>query len=175
MWDFERRRTVYDVIVELKSLHNIMKFNMFETAKLTSGYLLGDILNRMLSVSENHGEKPTKMMMYSAHDNTLLSLTHLLKIANNRIIPYAACLIIELYEYESEDGEGGEFLIEILFRNQTFGSEIHRLKIPGCHIDDGTKFSGYCRLRNLVRISRYSTLFPIARRNKVCKIERKEI
>jgi len=52
-------QTVYELIVHLKTIAKNLHYNSFEKAKLTGGFLLGDILARLKTVA------------HKSNDNTL--------------------------------------------------------------------------------------------------------
>uniref|UniRef100_A0A0R3Q455 Lysosomal acid phosphatase n=1 Tax=Brugia timori TaxID=42155 RepID=A0A0R3Q455_9BILA len=59
-------------------------------------------LHRFHNISVGTKVEARKMFLYSAHDSTLLSLQHALNISNGLLVPYSACLIMELYKTENE-------------------------------------------------------------------------
>ncbi|KAL6053643.1 hypothetical protein STEG23_018876 [Scotinomys teguina] len=78
-----------------------------EKAQLTGGILLDAILSNF-SRAQSLG-LPLKMVMYSAHDSTLLALQGALGLYDGNTPPYAACMAFEFRgssrEPEEEDGE----------------------------------------------------------------------
>ncbi|KAK7805520.1 hypothetical protein U0070_023123 [Myodes glareolus] len=78
-----------------------------EKAQLTGGILLDAILSNF-SRAQRLG-LPLKMVMYSAHDSTLLALQGALGLYDGNTPPYAACMAFEFRgssrEPEEDDGE----------------------------------------------------------------------
>ncbi|XP_032091751.1 prostatic acid phosphatase-like [Thamnophis elegans] len=93
-------------------------------SKLQGGILVKHILEKMTSVINNN--KGLKMIMYSAHDMTIIALQIALGVYNKLLPPYAATHIFELYEEDN-----GSHTIEMYYRNNT-AVEPHMLTLPGC-------------------------------------------
>ncbi|XP_037056085.1 testicular acid phosphatase isoform X2 [Peromyscus leucopus] len=102
-----------------------------EKAQLTGGILLDAILSNF-SRAQSLG-LPLKMVMYSAHDSTLLALQGALGLYDGNTPPYAACMAFEFRgssrEPEEEDGEN--VTISLIYRNDTSSPPLP-LKVPGC-------------------------------------------
>ncbi|XP_013924156.1 PREDICTED: prostatic acid phosphatase-like [Thamnophis sirtalis] len=92
-------------------------------SKLQGGILVKHILEKMTSAINNNG---LKMIMYSAHDMTIIALQIALGVYNKLLPPYAATHIFELYEEDN-----GSHTIEMYYRNNT-AVEPHMLTLPGC-------------------------------------------
>ncbi|KAL8176851.1 UNVERIFIED_CONTAM: hypothetical protein K2H54_039407 [Gekko kuhli] len=71
-----------------------------EKARFTGGLLLGAILSNFSKVVCR--DLPLKMVMYSAHDSTLIALQGALGIYNGHPPPYAACHGFEFYQESNE-------------------------------------------------------------------------
>ncbi|XP_048373704.1 testicular acid phosphatase [Sphaerodactylus townsendi] len=95
-----------------------------EKARFTGGLLLGAILSNFSKVVCR--DLPLKMIMYSAHDSTLIALQGALGVYNGRPPPYAACHGFEFYQ-ESNDS----FSVSMFYRNES-GQRLHTLTVPGC-------------------------------------------
>ncbi|XP_031242217.1 testicular acid phosphatase isoform X3 [Mastomys coucha] len=102
-----------------------------EKAQLTGGILLDAILSNF-SRAQRLG-LPLKMVMYSAHDSTLLALQGALGLYDGNTPPYAACMAFEFRgssrEPEEEDGEN--VTISLIYRNDTSRPPLP-LRVPGC-------------------------------------------
>jgi hypothetical protein len=118
-------QTVYELIVDLKTIAKNLKYNSDEKAKLTGGFLLGDILERMKNIvasangkNTTRGKKnegPTKMVMYSAHDDTLMALLYAMNVIQRPfLVPYASTVIIDLYQTKD-----GNTYVEAQYKNNT--------------------------------------------------------
>ncbi|XP_015274004.1 PREDICTED: testicular acid phosphatase, partial [Gekko japonicus] len=93
-------------------------------ARFTGGLLLGAILSNFSKVVCR--DLPLKMVMYSAHDSTLIALQGALGIYNGHPPPYAACHGFEFYQ-ESNDS----FSVSMFYRNES-SQQPHTLTLPGC-------------------------------------------
>ncbi|EGW07326.1 Testicular acid phosphatase [Cricetulus griseus] len=102
-----------------------------EKAQLTGGILLDAILSNF-SRAQRLG-LPLKMVMYSAHDSTLLALQGALGLYDGNTPPYAACMAFEFRgssrDPEEEDGEN--VTISLIYRNDTSRPPLP-LRVPGC-------------------------------------------
>nr|XP_056719133.1 testicular acid phosphatase [Euleptes europaea] len=95
-----------------------------EKSRFTGGLLLGAILSNFSKVVCR--DLPLKMIVYSAHDSTLIALQGALGIYNGHPPPYAACHGFEFYQ-ESNDS----FSVSMFYRNES-GQQTHTLALPGC-------------------------------------------
>ncbi|XP_028606855.2 lysosomal acid phosphatase-like isoform X2 [Podarcis muralis] len=93
-------------------------------SRLQGGLLVKDILNKMTEATESTDGR--KMLMYSAHDTTIVALQVALNIFNVKLPPYAACLFFELYKEDS-----GKFTIEMHYRAKQ-NLPPQPLVLPGC-------------------------------------------
>ncbi|KAM7330936.1 hypothetical protein ACRRTK_010125 [Alexandromys fortis] len=102
-----------------------------EKAQLTGGILLDAILSNF-SRAQRLG-LPLKMVMYSAHDSTLLALQGALGLYDGNTPPYAACMAFEFRgssrDPEEEDGEN--VTVSLIYRNDTSRPPLP-LRVPGC-------------------------------------------
>ncbi|XP_042330520.1 testicular acid phosphatase isoform X2 [Sceloporus undulatus] len=95
-----------------------------EKARFTGGLLLGAILSNFSKIVCR--DLPLKMVMYSAHDSTLIALHGALGLYNGHPPPYAACHGFEFYQ-ESNNS----FSVAMFYRN-TSDQPPHVLALPGC-------------------------------------------
>jgi len=108
-------QTVYELIVDLKNINKNLKYDTDEKALLTGGYLLEDILSRMKNVSTGNLTKElpsSKMVMYSAHDDTLMALLYSLNVIKRPfMVPYAATVFIDLFQNKQ-----GQYYVELTYK-----------------------------------------------------------
>uniref|UniRef100_A0A8B9XXS1 Lysosomal acid phosphatase n=1 Tax=Bos mutus grunniens TaxID=30521 RepID=A0A8B9XXS1_BOSMU len=99
-------------------------YKQAEKARLQGGVLLAQI-RKNLTLMATTSQLP-KLLVYSAHDTTLVALQMALGVYNGEQAPYASCHMFELYQEDS-----GNFSVEMYFRNES-----HRapwpLTLPGC-------------------------------------------
>ncbi|XP_029095246.1 testicular acid phosphatase [Monodon monoceros] len=112
-----------------------------EKAQLSGGILLDAILANFSRVQ--HLGLPLNMVMYSAHDSTLLALQAALGLYDGHTPPYAACLGFEfrrrLGDPDDDEGPGYHHLlspsrnvtISLFYRNDSAGLPL-TLSLPGC-------------------------------------------
>ncbi|KAF7247924.1 Lysosomal acid phosphatase [Varanus komodoensis] len=70
-----------------------------EKSRLQGGVLVKAILDKLTKAAES--ADATKMIMYSAHDITIVALQIALNVFNLKLPPYAACQFFELYKEDS--------------------------------------------------------------------------
>ncbi|XP_060104874.1 prostatic acid phosphatase-like isoform X1 [Heteronotia binoei] len=109
-------------VLSLSSLFGIYKRE--EKARLQGGLLVKNILENISNAAKYPGKR--KMLIYSAHDTTLGALQMALNTYNEKLPPYAACQIFELYQEDT-----GEYTIEMYFRNDT-SRDPYPITLPGC-------------------------------------------
>ncbi|KAI2647238.1 Lysosomal acid phosphatase [Labeo rohita] len=98
-----------------------------EKCRLQGGLLLDQIIKNLSNATELNSQQKVKMIVYSAHDTTVVALQEALNVFNGLQPPYASCHLIELYH------EGnGNFSVEMFYRNGTNASELHTVSLPGC-------------------------------------------
>ncbi|KAE9419129.1 hypothetical protein Angca_004230, partial [Angiostrongylus cantonensis] len=124
-WSKYNNRSTMEIMSELRRIRRITKFNSAAKAKMLGGYLLNNWLQNAKQVANGTMTDPEKMLLYSSHDGTLLSLMYAMGVANDQMIPYASSFIMEIYEH------GKDYEVELLFRNTT-AKPPHPLKIKGC-------------------------------------------
>ncbi|KAK6034724.1 hypothetical protein COOONC_27773 [Cooperia oncophora] len=98
-------------------------------------------------------DNPKKMLLYSSHDGTLLSLMYAMGVGNNLMVPYASALIMEIYK------EGKDFQVELLFRNETTRPP-YKLAIPNC--------GSPCTVDNMANQFNSMRLDSYAEQQKLC-------
>lgn len=112
-------------------------YKQAEKARLQGGVLLAQI-RKNLTLMATTSQLP-KLLVYSAHDTTLVALHMALGVYNGEQAPYASCHMFELYQEDS-----GNFSVEMYFRNES-----HRapwpLTLPGC--------SHRCPLQDFLRLT----------------------
>ncbi|VDM38622.1 unnamed protein product [Toxocara canis] len=96
-WPSHGNLTTLEIIVDLERLIQMSEFNTSEKAILRGGYIAGNWLDRALNVSMGIQTNPSKMMLFSAHDDTLTPFMFAMKINNGLLVPYAACIIMEIF------------------------------------------------------------------------------
>ncbi|XP_064192365.1 lysosomal acid phosphatase isoform X2 [Anguilla rostrata] len=135
-----------DVMEKLKILKDFSFQIMFgvykrvEKSRLQGGVLLGHILKNMTESAVSGSKKLLKMMMYSAHDTTLVALQSALNVFNGKQPPYASCHIFELLQEDN-----GSFSVAMYFRNDST-KEPYPVVLPGC--------TQYCPLQDFVRLTK---------------------
>ncbi|KAF7474578.1 testicular acid phosphatase [Marmota monax] len=100
-----------------------------EKAQLTGGILLDAILSNFSRVQRLG--LPLKMVMYSAHDSTLLALLGALGLYDGHTPPYAACLGFEFRKRLRDPEDGGNITISLFYRNDSARLPLS-LSLPGC-------------------------------------------
>nr|XP_006208480.1 testicular acid phosphatase [Vicugna pacos] len=101
-----------------------------EKAQLTGGVLLDAILANFSRVQRLG--LPLKMVMYSAHDSTLLALQGALGLYDGHTPPYAACLGFEFRKRLGDpEDNAGNVTVSLFYRNDSAGLPL-TLSLPGC-------------------------------------------
>ncbi|XP_006868200.1 PREDICTED: testicular acid phosphatase [Chrysochloris asiatica] len=101
-----------------------------EKAQLAGGILLDAILANFSRVQ--HLGLPLKMVMYSAHDSTLLALQGALGLYDGHTPPYAACLGFEFQRRPGvPDEDGRNITVSLFYRNDSSHPPLI-LSLPGC-------------------------------------------
>ncbi|XP_027967124.1 lysosomal acid phosphatase isoform X1 [Eumetopias jubatus] len=99
-------------------------YEQAEKARLQGGVLLAQI-RKNLTLMATSSQLP-KLLVYSAHDTTLVALQMALDVYNGEQAPYASCHIFELYQEDN-----GNFSVEMYFRNES-NKAPWPLVLPGC-------------------------------------------
>nr|XP_008505770.1 PREDICTED: testicular acid phosphatase [Equus przewalskii] len=105
-----------------------------EKAQLTGGEVWGILLDAILSNFSRVQRLglPLKMVMYSAHDSTLLALQGALGLYDGHTPPYAACLGFEFRRRLGDlDEDSGNITISLFYRNDSASPPLP-LRLPGC-------------------------------------------
>uniref|UniRef100_A0AC34RII0 Acid phosphatase n=1 Tax=Panagrolaimus sp. JU765 TaxID=591449 RepID=A0AC34RII0_9BILA len=156
IWPEYGNATTLDLIKIIDRETRINEFNDDKLAKYRGGYLLGDWLTRTKKVAEGKQKDPSKMMLYSSHDGTLLSLLYSLKIADGEQIPYAASVIMEIYETDV-----GKFEAQFIYRKN---GEVLLKTIPGC--------TESCPVEQLMEILKDNAVYTRKEAEKLCKVKK---
>uniref|UniRef100_A0A5F8HBA0 Lysosomal acid phosphatase n=1 Tax=Monodelphis domestica TaxID=13616 RepID=A0A5F8HBA0_MONDO len=112
---------------QLKDLSFRFLFGMYqptEKARLQGGVLLAQIRKNLTWAAS--ASQHSKLLVYSAHDTTLVALQMALGIYNGEQAPYASCHMFELYQEDD-----GNFSVEMYFRNDSTQAP-WPLALPGC-------------------------------------------
>ncbi|CAJ0603750.1 unnamed protein product [Cylicocyclus nassatus] len=125
IWPQYNNRSTLDIISEMRRIRMMTKFDSPDKAKMTGGYLLNTWIKNALKVANGTMKNPNRMMLYSAHDGSVLALMYAMNVANGLMVPYASAVIMEVYK------DKNDFLVELLYRNDT-SKPPYRLQIPGC-------------------------------------------
>ncbi|XP_051885070.1 lysosomal acid phosphatase-like isoform X3 [Pristis pectinata] len=138
----------HEVITRLSELNDFgmeMLFRLHKTqekSRLQGGFLLKQILQNInQAINESTPTPRLKLIMYSAHDVTLIALQMALNVYDAIIPPYASCFMFELYEEDDRS-----FTLDMYFRNQS-DSEPHRLTLPSC--------TEHCPLQDFIQITKH--------------------
>lgn len=126
-WPEYNNRSTMEICNELREIQRSTKFNSAMKAKLIGGYLLYNWLRNAERVANGTMKNPKKILLYSSHDGTVLSLMYAMGVANGRPVPYASSLIMEIFKNEEN------YEIKVLFRNDTTKPP-YPLAIAGCEI-----------------------------------------
>uniref|UniRef100_A0AC34FK58 Acid phosphatase n=1 Tax=Panagrolaimus sp. ES5 TaxID=591445 RepID=A0AC34FK58_9BILA len=154
-WPEYDNNSTLDIITEIYRIRRIALFDNKKLAKLRGGYVLNDVMKRLLNASNGIFDEANKMLLYSTHDGTLLGLMYAMGIGDYQLIPYASALIFELYQ-----GNNGLFYVQILYRKN---GVLSTLDIPDC----GTK----CEIRKFVSL--FSSMAITSKKNlyKECGVK----
>ncbi|XP_043938639.1 lysosomal acid phosphatase isoform X2 [Protopterus annectens] len=120
---------VMDRLQSLKDFSFEFLFGIYrkqEKSRLQGGVLLGQILRNISLAMNTTSPQHQKLMVYSAHDTTLVALQMALGVYSGKQPSYASCHMFELYEEDN-----GSFSLEMYFRNES-GKEPFSLTLPNC-------------------------------------------
>ncbi|VDK39015.1 unnamed protein product [Gongylonema pulchrum] len=167
-------RTI-DIIKEFKRVGRISEYDTQEKARLKGGLLLGDMLDRFRNISVGTSTAVRKMHLYSAHDATITALLYALNLGDGLLVPYAACLFMELYRAGNDEAvvktdrkaeisseETVEFMetqkfLQIFYKNET--ESVHELSVPEC--------TEPCTLDQLINLTEKTTVHTLKELNQV--------
>ncbi|KAK5968781.1 hypothetical protein GCK32_013779 [Trichostrongylus colubriformis] len=124
-WPQYSNRSTMDIIYELRTIRWVTKCNSTSKANMIAGYLLNNFIKNAKNVANGSMTNPKKMLLYSSHHGTLLSLLYALGVGNNLTVPYGAAIIMEVYK------DGKDFQVEWFYRNDSTKAP-YPLKIPEC-------------------------------------------
>ncbi|XP_053472580.1 lysosomal acid phosphatase [Ictalurus furcatus] len=122
-----------DVMDTLKLLKNFgfqLLFGIYkreEKCRLQGGLLLDQIIKNLSDAATLNSNQQLKMIMYSAHDTTIVALQEALNVYNGLQPPYASCQIFELHQ-----NQNGSFSVAMFYRNDSSVAEPYSLTLPGC-------------------------------------------
>ncbi|KAI1889606.1 hypothetical protein AGOR_G00164650 [Albula goreensis] len=134
---------VMEKLRRLKDFSFQIMFGFFkreEKSRLQGGVLLNQILKNITDSTVLDSKKLLKMIVYSAHDTTIVALQSALNVFNGKQPPYASCHIFELFQEDN-----GSFSVAMHFRNDST-KEPYPLALPGC--------TQYCPLEDFVRLTK---------------------
>ncbi|KAI6170137.1 hypothetical protein M3Y98_01208300 [Aphelenchoides besseyi] len=147
-WPNYQNKTTVELITALALEERLTRLSKRELSRLRGGLLLGDWLKRAEKVVKEKQKKPRKMLLYSSHDGTLQSFLHVMGVADGIQIPYAGCVIMEIYDDQT---------VKLLFRH---GHELSSLKVKGC----GEK----CKVEKLITVLKDQAIFSLKKLHKEC-------
>ncbi|XP_058638174.1 lysosomal acid phosphatase [Onychostoma macrolepis] len=151
--------SVMETLKVLKNFGFQIMFGVYkrkEKCRLQGGLLLDQIIKNLSNAAALDSKQKVKMMVYSAHDTTIVALQEALNVFNGLQPPYASCHLFELHQEEN-----GTFSVEMFYRNDTNVSEPYPVSLPGC--------SHRCPLQDFVNLTR--EVIP-QDRNKECQIKK---
>uniref|UniRef100_A0A673I8M3 Lysosomal acid phosphatase n=1 Tax=Sinocyclocheilus rhinocerous TaxID=307959 RepID=A0A673I8M3_9TELE len=151
--------SVMETLKVLKNFGFQILFGVYkrkEKCRLQGGLLLDQIIKNLSNAAAPDSKQEVKMMVYSAHDTTIVALQEALNVFNGLQPPYASCHLIELHQEEN-----GLFTVQMFYRNDTNVSEPYPVSLPGC--------SQRCPLQDFVNLTR--EVIP-QDRNKDCQIRK---
>ena len=124
-----------EIMKNISVVGDFVFFNFFRTKeqqKLLGGGLLKLIRDNFQNVRTGQTSSllSNKLIIYSAHDTTVMALTTLLDVFNEIKPPYAASIIMELYSDENK-----KFYLKMMYRNEST-SEPHPLKMEVCNYEE---------------------------------------
>ncbi|XP_060725426.1 lysosomal acid phosphatase-like isoform X1 [Tachysurus vachellii] len=136
-----------DVMKTLELLKNFsyqILFGVYKREKkcrLQGGVLLGQVIKNLYAATCLNLNQQLKMIMYSAHDTTIVALQEALNVYNGLQPPYASCHIIELHQ-----DQNGSYSVAMFYRNDSTATEPYSLTLPGC--------AKLCPLKYFIRLTK---------------------
>ncbi|XP_078000018.1 prostatic acid phosphatase-like [Glandiceps talaboti] len=133
MPDWTKEAGVFENLTDITNFLIYSAYSTPEMIRLRGGVILGQFVENMVNKTEGTlvPYNTTKMLMYSAHDVTITGLLVSMNLSDGRIPPFAACVMVELYE-ETD----GSYTVEIHYRNGTDPEDMSqvpfKLTVPGC-------------------------------------------
>uniref|UniRef100_A0A8D0CGN9 Lysosomal acid phosphatase n=1 Tax=Scleropages formosus TaxID=113540 RepID=A0A8D0CGN9_SCLFO len=110
-----------------------------EKCRLQGGVLLNQI-TKNISASAVTKNQQLKMIVYSAHDTTVVALQSALKVFSGKQPTYASCHMFELFREDN-----GSFSVAMFYWNDS-STEPYPLILPGC--------VQYCPLEEFIRLTK---------------------
>uniref|UniRef100_A0A5S6QWF5 acid phosphatase n=1 Tax=Trichuris muris TaxID=70415 RepID=A0A5S6QWF5_TRIMR len=150
-------KTALQLVTQLRVSKASSLGNIPDESWVHSGILVGTIVNNMKSKLADENSRPTKMVMYSAHDGTLVALMQALNIFDGITPPFAACLMIELHTTAM-----GNNSVRILYRTDP-NKEPLLLTIPEC--------SSWCPLEKFEQLLDKVAFYDEEQRRMTCNID----
>ncbi|XP_043099543.1 lysosomal acid phosphatase [Puntigrus tetrazona] len=151
--------SVMETLKVLKNFGFQIMFGVYkrkEKCRLQGGLLLDQIIKNLSNAAAMDSKQKVKMIVYSAHDTTIVALQEALNVFNGLQPPYASCHLFELYQEEN-----GMFSVEMFYRNNTNVFDPYPVSLPGC--------SQRCPLQDFVNLTH--EVIP-KDRNKECQIQK---
>lgn len=112
-----------------------------EKCRLQGGLLVDQIVRNLSAATTLNADQQLKMIMFSAHDTTIVALQEALNVFNGLQPPYASCHIFELHQ-----DNNGSFHVVMFYRNDSSVTEPNSLTLPGC--------AQLCPLQDFIRLTR---------------------
>ncbi|XP_053370272.1 lysosomal acid phosphatase-like isoform X2 [Clarias gariepinus] len=112
-----------------------------EKCKLQGGVLLDRIIKNLTAAATLNSPQQLKMIMYSAHDTTILALQEALNVSNGLAPPFASCHIFELHQ-----DPDGSFSVKMFYHNESSVAKLYNLTLPGC--------AHQCPLQEFIELTR---------------------
>jgi hypothetical protein len=98
-------------------------------------------------------------MLSFQHDGTVTSLMYAMGVNNNLLTPYAAALILELYNTTT-----GGYEVDVYFRNDTDMTNPWKLQVPGCPTNGG------CPLQTFVALMQPQMITSRQQYDQLCNL-----
>ncbi|KAK3108045.1 hypothetical protein FSP39_000109 [Pinctada imbricata] len=161
MPDWLKKDGTFWKMMSLRDVHASMGLpHVPQIAKLRAGTLVRHLAENMTAKVNTKDSPSQDLLIYSAHDSTVIALLSALKLYNYRQPPYCTTVLIELYAKPS-----GNF-VKIFIRNGTDPeskeyNKLHTLKLKGCSIE--------CPLKKFVALQKSVIVKDI---KKECHLDR---
>ncbi|XP_018590437.1 testicular acid phosphatase homolog [Scleropages formosus] len=126
-WATQEVFSALEEIASFEVMYSVITYKRKDKARLAGGVLLNAILGNFTSVLKSDGS--LKLVMYSAHDSTLITLQAALDVYNGLLPPYAACQLFEFYQEED-----GTYSLALFYRNDS-SRDPYPTPVPGCSVN----------------------------------------
>ncbi|XP_035262649.1 testicular acid phosphatase homolog [Anguilla rostrata] len=123
-WATQEVFNTLEEIASFEVMYSVFTHKRKDKARLAGGVLLNAILGNFTSAVQK--ESPLKLIMYSAHDSTLITLQAALDVYNGRLPPYASCQLFEFYQEKD-----GSYSVGLFYRNDST-HDPYPTPVPGC-------------------------------------------